>query len=129
MDYEQLMQKAKEASQNAYCAYSKFPAGACILTASGNTYTGCNVENASFGLTVCAERNAAAAAIVNGEREFKAIAIYAQRMENCTPCGACRQVLNEFATPEMAVVTWTSDGLKTYTLGELLPEGFEFVPH
>ncbi|MDR1167838.1 MAG: cytidine deaminase [Heliobacteriaceae bacterium] len=128
MDYEKLMEKAKEASTKAYCKYSDFPVGACILTKDGNAYTGCNFENASYGLSICAERSAAGAAIVNGERLFKAVAIYSPKMENCIPCGACRQVLSEFEAPEGTdIITYTQNGLRIYKLSELLPEGFKLV--
>ncbi len=126
MNYDKLMEIAKEASEKAYCRYSDFPVGACLLTKSGKTFAGCNFENASYGLTICAERNAVGAAILEGEREFRAVAIYSPRMENCTPCGACRQVLHEFEPAEgMDVITLTSQGQKIYKLAELLPEGFK----
>lgn len=125
MDYEKLMQKAIEVSNNAYAPYSKFPVGACLLTDSGQIFTGCNFENSSFGLTICAERNAIGSMITAGEKRIKAIAIYSPNMENCTPCGACRQVINEFQTPEgTEVITKIGNDLKIYKLPELLPEGF-----
>jgi cytidine deaminase len=125
MDYETLLQKAKEASKNAYAKYSKFHVGACVLCESGKTYLGCNVENASYGLTTCAERNAIAGAIVSGEKSIRAIAIYSPDMENCLPCGACRQVIFEFQKDkEIEVVTQIKDGYKIYKINELLPEGF-----
>ena len=126
MTYENLMEKAIEASKNAYIPYSKFPVGACVLTENKNTYTGCNFENASFGMTICAERNAIGTAIANGERIVKAIAIYSPNMDNCTPCGACRQVLNEFChnDAELDVIVKINNELKVYTLAELLPQSF-----
>ena len=96
MDYQFLMDKAIEVSKNAYAKYSQFPVGACVLTENDKIYTGCNFENASFGLTICAERNAVGSAIADGETKIKAIAIYSPNMELCYPCGACRQVLHEF---------------------------------
>ena len=113
-----LLEQAKEVSKNAYCKYSGFPVGAAVLVASGKIYTGCNVENASYPLCVCAERNAVAAAVAAGERELQTIAIYSPNLKNCVPCGACRQVLAEFGVK--TIIT----GEKTYTLEELLPEGF-----
>ena len=125
MTYEELMQKAIEASKNAYAPYSHFSVGACILAESGNIYCGCNFENGSFGMTICAERNATGSAVLYGERKFKAIAIYSPNQDNCTPCGACRQVLHEFCTDDnMDVIVKVGDGLKVYTLAQLLPESF-----
>ena len=96
MDYNELMEMAKKASENSYSPYSKFPVGACALFESGKTYIGTNVENASYGATICAERSAILNAIVNGERKLTAIAIYGPKMKRCAPCGPCRQVINEF---------------------------------
>lgn len=125
MNYEELMILAEKASEKAYVPYSKFPVGACILAESGNTYSGCNFENSSFGLTICAERNAVGSAIANGERKLKAVAVFSPQMLNCTPCGACRQVLSEFASDEgIDVIVKTEEGLKVYSLNSLLPETF-----
>lgn len=125
MNYEELMELAKKASENSYSPYSKFPVGACVLAESGQVYLGCNFENSSFGLTICAERNAVGSAIVAGERKIKAVAIYSPNMKNCAPCGACRQVLSEFQSDEgMDVVTLCEEGLKVYSLNSLLPENF-----
>ncbi len=126
MTYEELMAKAIEASKNSYSPYSKFPVGACLLTKSGKTYCGCNFENSSFGMTICAERNAAGSAIADGEREFKAIAIYSPIQDNCAPCGACRQVLHEFCKndADLDIILKDNDELKVFTLAELLPESF-----
>ena len=125
MTYEEMIESAEEASKNSYSPYSKFAVGACVLTENDKIYTGCNFENSSFGLTICAERNAIGSAITDGERKIKAIAIYSPNMENCTPCGACRQVLNEFKSDNgMDVIVKIKDGIKVYTLAELLPESF-----
>ncbi len=125
MNYEELIKLAEEASKCAYVPYSKFPVGACVLAQSGKTYTGCNFENASYGLTICAERNAVGTAIANGERKIRAIAIFSPNMQNCTPCGACRQVLAEFKSDEgLDVITLCSEGIRVHTIEELLPEGF-----
>lgn len=126
MDYDFLMQKAKEASENAYAPYSKFNVGACVLAGSGKFYTGCNVENASYGLSICAERNAIFNAVTNGEKFIKAIAIYAPKMEDCAPCGACRQVISEFQQDKIDVITQSENGTKVYSINELLPECFVF---
>ena len=124
MNHEQLFEKAISARENAYAPYSKYKVGACILTTEGNTYTGCNFENASFGATICAERCAASCAIAAGEKKFAAIAIAANTV--AWPCGICRQVLREFACgPEMPVIVGAYDGgFSVKTLEELLPESF-----
>lgn len=126
MLYEELMKKAIEASKNAYMPYSKFAVGACLITDKGNIYTGCNFENSSLGLSICAERNAVGSAIANGERKIKAIAIYSPSQDNCTPCGACRQVLHEFcdSDDQLDVIVRIKNELKIYTLAHLLPESF-----
>ena len=125
MCYEQLIELAKNVSQNAYAPYSKFPVGACVLAESGKVYTGCNFENSSYGMTICAERNAVGTAIAAGERKIKAVAIYSPKMINCTPCGACRQVLNEFQSEDGTdVILQSKDGIKVTPLKELLPDCF-----
>ena len=95
-DYKVLMDKAKDASKKSYSPFSRFAVGACVLASSGEIYTGCNVENSSFGMTICAERCAIFKAISEGEREISAIAIYSPNADDCNPCGACRQVMYEF---------------------------------
>ncbi|MBE7709284.1 MAG: cytidine deaminase [Cyanobacteria bacterium SIG32] len=125
MDYRILMDKAIEASKNAYCPYSHFPVGACVLTDNGKVYQGCNFENSSFGLTICAERNAIGSAVVDGEKKVKAVAIYSPNMEDCYPCGACRQVLHEFKSDSgMDIITLRGDELSVSPIEELLPKGF-----
>jgi len=125
MDYNLLMDKAKEASKNSYSKYSKFAVGACVLTGSGKMYSGCNVENSSYGLTICAERCAIFKAISEGEKEIKAVAIYSPNQDNCSPCGACRQVIYEFTPKEGAVViTEKNNELVINSITDLLPEGF-----
>lgn len=124
VSYEELIEKAKEASLNAYAPYSNFKVGACVLTDKGNIYQGCNFENASYGLSICAERNAIGTAVANGETKIKAIAIYSPNMYNCTPCGACRQVISEFKTDETVVITVAGNEIITNTIEELLPGGF-----
>lgn len=128
MDYKELMETAKKASTNAYAPYSKFPVGAAVITKSGKIYSGCNFENASFGLTICAERNAIGSAIADGEKELSAIAVFSPNMEDCTPCGACRQVISEFAPNEgIDLVTETKDGLVIRNFNELLPYRFSLI--
>ena len=126
MKYKDLLEKAKEASKNAYAPYSNFAVGACVLAKSGKTYTGCNLEHASYGLTICAERNAIANAIANGETEIQSIAIYSPKTKNCAPCGACRQVIFEFQkeTP-IEVITESDSGCNIQKINTLLPEGFK----
>ena len=122
---DELIQSALEAQKRAYCPFSDFPVGAALRTASGRIYQGVNVENASFGLTICAERVAASAAVANGEREFTAIAVVSRG--GVSPCGACRQFLAEF-NPNLPIVM--VDSLKPTevhraTLEQLLPGRFE----
>ena len=124
MLYHELLEKAIVISKNSYSPYSKFPVGACVLTSSGKTYCGCNFENASYGLSNCAERNAIGSAVADGQSTIKAIAIYSPLKDNCTPCGACRQVLSEFGTSETEVIVQVDGEPKIYKLGDLLPEGF-----
>lgn len=102
MQFDELIAEAKAVRLRAYAPYSRFPVGAAILGKSGRIFTGCNVENLSFGLTICAERGAVSAALAAGERDFVAMAVVADSREPVTPCGACRQVLAEFA-PEMEI--------------------------
>ncbi len=126
MKYEELMAKAIKVSRNSYSPYSKFAVGACVLTTAGNVYTGCNFENSSFGMTICAERNAIGSAIAAGDKKIKAVAIYSPNQDNCAPCGACRQVMHEFCDKDedVDIILKNGDELKIYTLSELLPESF-----
>lgn len=125
MNYDVLLQKAEDVSKNAYAIYSNFLVGACVLAESGETYTGCNIENSSYGLTICAERSAIANAVANGEKSILAIAIYSPNMEDCKPCGACRQVIFEFQkNKEVDVITKIGKNSKVYKINELLPGGF-----
>jgi len=125
--YDEMMKKAKEASKNAYAKYSNFCVGACVLTSSGKYFVGCNMENSSYGLSLCAERNAISTAIANGEKELIAVAIFSPQMENCTPCGACRQVIWEFSNKKnpCVVLTEINGEIHKYTIDELLPLGFD----
>jgi cytidine deaminase len=126
MNYDDLLKKAQDVSKNAYAPFSKFHVGACVLAKSGETYVGCNFENSSYGLTICAERNAIGTAIANGETSILAVAIYSPDMENCLPCGACRQVVFEFQKDkEIEIITQIKDGYKIYKINELLPQGFK----
>lgn len=126
MNYRELLDKAKDVSQNAYVPYSKFKVGACVLTEDDSTFCGCNFENASYGLTICAERNAIGTAIANGHTKLKAIAIYSPNEDNCVPCGACRQVMTEFlAGNDLDIITEVNGEAKVYKLSYLMPESFK----
>lgn len=120
---DRLISEAKKVSLNAYAPYSRFQVGAALLTNEGKIFTGCNVENSSFGLTSCAERNAIFKAVSEGEKEFTAIAIYTPTEKLTFPCGACRQVLNEFA--KNLIIILVSDKNETiFSMKELLPHSF-----
>lgn len=121
-----LLSEAREAAKTAYAPYSEFPVGAAVLTADGTVVRGANVENASFGLTICAERVAVAAAVAAGHRAVRAVAVAAPRRRGATPCGACRQVLNEFvpAGADLVVVLEGEGGAVAVPLRELLPRSF-----
>lgn len=123
----ELLNKALEASKNAYVPYSKFHVGAAIQCADGRVYTGCNVENAALGSTICAERTAAVKAVSEGNRAFKRIAVTSpDAKEYCYPCGACRQFLVEF-NPDMEVLVGRGDNkYVSFKLRELLPGVFSY---
>jgi len=122
MNYEDLITKAMEARERAHAPYSDFTVGAALLTKSGRIYTGCNVENASYGLSICAERVAVFKAVSAGERDFEAIAVVTEK--GVTPCGACRQVLREFAEDIRVIVADGAGEYRVFALRELLPEAF-----
>lgn len=119
-----LINQAQAAYQQAYVPYSHYPVGAAVLFSSGRIYSGCNVENASYGLTVCAERNAIFQAIAQGERELKGIAIAVPTEAFPTPCGACRQVIREFAVDCPVILINGSGKTKVTSLRTLLPDAF-----
>ncbi len=124
---EELMQIAKEACKNSYSPYSKFPVGAALLYDDGTVYKGVNVENASFGLTLCAERNAISTAIANGQKgNITTIAIYSPKSKMCAPCGACRQWIWEFSHGKRVKIVLEDEksGLYVTTIQEVLPLGF-----
>jgi cytidine deaminase len=124
LDLETLMGTARDASTRAYAPYSDFRVGAAILTENGAIHTGCNVENASYGLAICAERNAAAAMALASpdDREIRLVAVYSPDASPCFPCGACRQVLREFRCKE--VIVEEASGLRRYPFEEILPHAF-----
>jgi cytidine deaminase len=122
-DLAELLARARAAADAAYVPYSGFRVGAALGFADGTVVTGCNVENASYGLTLCAERNACTTAVAHGLRAFDAVAIYVDGPDG-QPCGACRQFLHEFA-PDAQVVYLRAGEPVVTTLRELLPDGFE----
>jgi len=120
-----LMKLAKQAYKKAYSPYSNVKVGAAILCVNGKVFTGCNIENASYGLTVCAERTAVLKAVSSGQTRFVKIAIASDQKREFSPCGACRQVLSEF-NHDIAVIWQDADGkIKTQTLSHLLPFAFK----
>lgn len=119
-----LRQAAIDASRNAWCPYSGFPVGAALLATDGRIFSGCNVENASHGLTLCAERNTIGQAIAAGCREFQALLVFTATQAPTAPCGACRQVISEFAPDaEVICVCDGPDSIQT-SMRELLPHSF-----
>lgn len=131
MEFQELIRKALEVRQKAYAPYSGFMVGAALLCKDGRIFTGCNIENASYGATNCAERTAFFKAVSEGYREFTAIAIAggrkeAQSLEYCAPCGICRQVMSEFCDSDafLVILPRSEEDYKSYTLGQLLPLGF-----
>lgn len=123
-----LLNMAREAAKQAYVPYSHFPVGAALECADGSVFTGCNVENAALGSTICAERTAIVKAVSEGRRQFVRIAIYGEGENYCMPCGACRQVMSEFDPKgEMEVLCTRSGGrYVSYRLHQLLPHTFNF---
>ncbi len=125
MDQQKLLEASIKARENAYVPYSKFPVGAALLTKDGEIILGCNIENASFGLTNCAERTAIFKAVSEGKKEFAAIAISGNTDGPISPCGACRQVLVEFCDKSMPVYLTNLKGNVTKTtVADLLPGAF-----
>ena len=122
-EHEGLLSAARDMRERAYAPYSHFAVGAALDTGDGHVFLGCNVENASYGLSLCAERAAIAAAVSGGFRHFTAIAVAGPDGVTTSPCGACRQVLAEF-DPSMTVIYTTPDGPAAATVAELLPHSF-----
>jgi len=119
-----LIDAAKSASEHAYCPYSHFRVGAAVLTDRGEIFTGCNVENASYGLTICAERNAIFQTVAAGQSRLKAVVVYTPTQAPSAPCGACRQVINEFGPEAEIVSVCEGPGILHVTLSQLMPEAF-----
>lgn len=129
MKDSELFALAKKAAENAYAPYSGFTVGAALLSKGGKIYSGCNIENAAFSPTNCAERTAFFKAVSEGEREFSAIAVAGGKNlsfnKSCFPCGVCRQVMSEFCGEDFKIIVGNDlEGVKVFTLGELLPERF-----
>jgi len=128
-DKKMLVKRACDARLKAYSPYSSFCVGAALLCSDGEIYEGANIENASYGATNCAERTAIFKAVNDGRRNFKAISIVGARRgeeisDICAPCGICRQVIAEFCNSDFEILLYDGKEVKTYTLGELLPESF-----
>ena len=129
MTDRELINAAKKAAANAYAPYSRFSVGAALECEDGTVVTGCNVENAALGGTICAERVAACSAISQGKKRWKRLAVYSASAGYCTPCGTCRQFLSEFA-PDLEILCVRGDGrYVSYPLSKLLPHQFnaEFI--
>lgn len=124
-EYSELIEAARKARENAYAPFSHFQVGAALRTRSGRIFSGCNVENASYGLTVCAERVAVFKAISEGEREFEAISVVTDAETLTPPCGACRQILWEFCGNADVVLANLSGQMKVHRMRDLLPEPFD----
>ncbi len=128
-DKNVLVDTACNARMKAYSPYSDFCVGAALLCNSGKIYEGANIENSSYGGTNCAERTAFFKAVMDGEREFSAIAIVGSKRGEeisslCAPCGICRQVMSEFCSSDFEILLYDGSEIRTYTLGDLLPESF-----
>lgn len=124
MNDRDLLNKAYEAAKKTYSPYSRFPVGAALECADGTVFTGCNVENAALGDTMCAERVAVYKAISEGHTQFVRMAVYCEGESYCMPCGSCRQVLSEFSSDMELLCAKGGGRYVSYTLGQLLPHAF-----
>jgi cytidine deaminase len=124
MDDNKLIKAAVAALKNSHSPFSHFPVGAALLTKSGKIFTGCNIESSSYGLTICAERVALFKAISEGHKDFEAIAIASQSNQSCPPCGACRQVLWDFAQDIDVLLVENHKDFQKFKIAELLPKAF-----
>ena len=122
-DIESLIERAKEARKLAYAPYSRFKVGAALLTGDGHVFYGCNIENTTYGLSICAERVVTSKAVSEGYRDFRLLVVVGDSKEPTTPCGACRQFLLEFG-PELKVVMVGEEKRKEMTVADLLPHYF-----
>jgi cytidine deaminase len=125
---QKLITAARQARDAAYAPYSNFPVGAAVLTIDGQIFTGCNIENASFGATMCAERVAIFAAVAAGRRQLRALAVIAATPQPVAPCGLCRQVLAEFSPDCQVIMANLTGDYQVLTLAELLPFAFKLQP-
>ena len=127
--HRELLDRALDARKNSYAPYSGYRVGAALLCSNGKIYTGCNMENASYSVTLCAERSAFTAAVSAGERAFVAIAVAGGKGEDADeaapPCGVCRQVMAEFCDKEFEIILGNEENLQVYCLSELLPLAFQ----
>jgi cytidine deaminase len=124
-DLDKMLALARQAQQHSYSPYSHFPVGACIKSAQGQYYAGCNVENASYGLTHCAEANAIGTMVAQGEQKISEVLVIGPNDILCYPCGSCRQRLSEFATPDCLVHIADQNGIRQQlSMAELLPYAF-----
>lgn len=126
IDWKKLINAARKVRLNAYARYSDFKVGAAVLGKSGKIYTGCNVENASYSITICAERSAIANAIANGENEIVAVAVIADSQPITPPCGACRQFIQEFGPHALVKVANLNGQEKTFSQEDMLPYPFTY---
>lgn len=128
MSYSNIINSALKARENAYAPYSKYRVGAALLDKNGHVFLGCNVENASYGATICAERSAFSSAVSQGAAEFEAIAIVGGHNEAvsdyASPCGICRQVMAELCDKDFKIILFDGENEKVFTLNELLPQAF-----
>ena len=124
MEEKKLIDLAIDMLNKAYVPYSHFPVGAALECEDGSVFTGCNVENASYGLTICAERTAGVKAVSEGKRKFRRIVIAGNSPDFCYPCGACRQVLSEFCSGDLRIVMGTPENITVSTLSDILPYSF-----
>ncbi len=122
---EELIVQAMQARERAYAPYSNYKVGAALLGKSGRTYTGCNVENAVYPLTICAERTVVVKAVSEGEREFVALAVVTEN--GGSPCGSCRQVVREFGADILVLIADTTGAYREMTIAELLPDSFSAI--
>lgn len=120
--HRDLLKAANEAMAHTYSPYSNFPVGAAVLMGDGSVYTGCNIENANFTGTICAERTAFVKAISEGKRDFKVVAVACKSAMDAWPCGQCRQFMAEFGEDILVIVDSADGSIKSLTLGQLLPE-------
>lgn len=126
MTDRELMDMAAEAAKRAYAPYSRFPVGAALECSDGAVFTGCNVENAALGSTICAERTAACKAVSEGHTDFVRIAIWGESKDYCMPCGACRQFLSEFSRDMEVLCSKAGGRYVSYKLSELMPHMFNY---